>query len=362
MSCCGHCAEVLTTDYRTPAARKGKNMKNVKGTKNVQNSGNYSNHSNRYNRYNNQSKSSHGGSQDTHTSNTHIDFTSPVTLARMFDFGHKPKVVYICAPYRPLSKDPEKAAAELKENIRNTRMACTLVSIMNEMPVSSALMYPQFLNDDDPIDRKKGIDYGIRLLESADELWIVGDRITAGMRQEIDAAKELQIPIRLMGNPYDEAEKLLQLLDELEKCIPDEDESATGADDDDDDTADDSDSTEDADEELDDSRRDHVQGVFDCLMCPCSGIDSPDEFLENFEHYFWTGFPECKADEDDQDDPEDFDDEDGCSGNDDEDNEGADDETEDDEDDEDSSDNFDDFLTDIIDALETVRDLYGKED
>lgn len=348
-------------------------MKNVKGTKNVQNRKNQSknqngNHSNHYNNQN-KGKNSFGSSQDTHTSNTHIDFTSPVTLARMFDVGHKPKVVYICAPYRPLSKDPEQAAAELKENIRNTRMACTLVSIMNEMPVSSALMYPQFLNDDDPIDRKKGIDYGIRLLESSDELWIVGDRITAGMRQEIDAAKELQIPIRLMGNPYEEAEKLLQMLDELEKCIPDEDESATGADEDDDDTADDSDSTEDADEELDDSWRDHVQDVFDCLMCPCSGIDSPDEFLENFERYFWTGFPECQADEDDQDDQDDSDDlyeeEDGCSDDDDEDNEGADDETEDDEDDEDSSDDtddFDDFLTDIIDALETVRDLYGEEE
>lgn len=336
-------------------------MKNVKGTKNVQNSKNSSknqngNHSNHYNNQN-KGKNSFGSSQDTHTSNTHIDFTSPVTLARMFDVGHKPKVVYVCAPYRPLSMDPEQAAAELKENIRNTRMACTLVSIMNEMPVSSSLMYPQFLNDDDPIDRKKGIDYGICLLESSDELWIVGDRITAGMRQEIDAAKELQIPIRLMGNPYDEAEKLLQMLDELEKCIPDEggsslDENNDGVDDDE----------EDADDESDDSWREHVQGVFDCLMCPCSGIDSPDEFLEDFERYFWTGFPECHAD---GDDPLNFGDEDGCSGNDDEDNEGAEDKTEDDEDDEDSSDDtdyFDDFLDDLIDALEIVRGLYGEEE
>lgn len=223
MSCCGHCAEVLTTDYRTPAARKGKNMKNVKGTKNV------------------------------------------------------------------------------------------------------------------------------------------GDRITAGMRQEIDAAKELQILIRLMGDPYDEAEKLLQMLDELEKCIPDDEDCEDdddSTDDDDDDTADDSDSTEENDEELDDSWRDHVQGVFDYLMCPCSGIDSPDEFLENFEHYFWTGFPECKADEDDQDDPDDFDDEEDECG--DGDKEEAEDDT--DEDSSDDTDDFDDFLTDIIDALETVRDLYGKED
>ena len=348
-------------------------MKNVKGTKNVQNSGNYSNysnHSNRYNNqsnssirsnhYNNQSKSNHGGSQNTYTSNTHIDFTSPVTLARMFNVDHTPKVVYVCAPYRPLSKDPEKAAAELKENIRNTRMACTLVSIMNEMPVSSALMYPQFLNDDDPIDRKKGIDYGIRLLESSDELWIVGDRITAGMRQEIDAAKELQIPIRLMGNPYEEAEKLLQMLDELEKCIPDDNDAGVddkGAAEDDGNSTDD---TED-EEESDGSWRDHVQDVFDCLMCPCSGIDSPDEFLENFERYFWNGFPECHADEGD---PDDFDDEEDECWDDDED-EAEDEEDEDAEDDdnaEDSSDDFDDFLDDLIDALETVRDLYGEEE
>jgi len=327
-------------------------MKNVKGTKNVQNrknqsknqNGNHSNH------YNNQSKSNHGGSQNAHTSNTHIDFTSPVTLARMFDVSHTPKIVYVCAPYRPLSKDPEKAAAELKENIRNTRMACTLVSIMNEMPVSSALMYPQFLDDNDPIDRKKGIDYGIRLLESADELWIVGDRITAGMRQEIDAAKDLHIPIRFMGDPYEEAEKLLQMLDELEKCIPDDDDSTDVDDGNSNDAADD----EENDKDLDDSWRDHVQGVFDCLMCPCSGIDSPDEFLENFERYFWTGFPECHADEGD---PEDFDDEeDECWDDDEEDEEGEDDA------DEDSSDDFDDFLDDLIDALETVRDLYGEEE
>lgn len=315
-------------------------MKNVKGTKNVQNSKKSSN-------------SIHSNSQNTHARSNHIDTTSPISLLGMFNTDHTPKIVYVCAPYRPLSKDPEKAAAELKENIRNTRMACTLVSIMNEMPVSSALIYPQFLDDNDPIDRKKGIQYGIRLLESADELWIVGDRITAGMRQEIDAAKELQIPIRFMGDPYEEAEKLLQKIEELEKCIPDDDEGA-----DDKGAAEDGNSAD--EEESDGSWRDHVQDVFDCLMCPCSGIDSPDEFLENFERYFWIGFPECKADE--ENDPLNFGDEDGCSGDDDEDNEGAEDETEDDEDDEDSSNDFDDFLDDLIDALEIVRELCGEED
>lgn len=58
------------------------------------------------------------------------------------------------------------------------------------------LLYPQLLDDADPVQRQIGIRMGLRVLEAADELWLCGCRISEGMREEITAAKHLGIPIK----------------------------------------------------------------------------------------------------------------------------------------------------------------------
>lgn len=51
------------------------------------------------------------------------------------------------------------------------------------------------LDDNVPEERERGIKNGKRLLAMADELRVYGDRISEGMRHEINLAIELNIPV-----------------------------------------------------------------------------------------------------------------------------------------------------------------------
>ena len=57
------------------------------------------------------------------------------------------------------------------------------------------LLYPQLLNDANPHERQTGLDMGIAMLSRCDELWCYGDRISPGMRLEIEEAARLGIPV-----------------------------------------------------------------------------------------------------------------------------------------------------------------------
>ena len=68
------------------------------------------------------------------------------------------------------------------------------------VPIAVHLMYPQFLDDGSPEDREAGLQMGIRVLKACDELWLCGDRISAGMQREMDAAVQIGIPIRRINS------------------------------------------------------------------------------------------------------------------------------------------------------------------
>lgn len=58
------------------------------------------------------------------------------------------------------------------------------------------LLFPQFLKDEDPEERKLGIKLGLEQLAMCDELWIFGEEISEGMSQEIFYAEEKGIFVR----------------------------------------------------------------------------------------------------------------------------------------------------------------------
>ena len=58
------------------------------------------------------------------------------------------------------------------------------------------LLYPQFLDDNDLVQRSAGLTMGHRVLLACDELWVCGERISSGMAAEITEAKKLGIPVR----------------------------------------------------------------------------------------------------------------------------------------------------------------------
>lgn len=105
------------------------------------------------------------------------------------------KKVFICSPYRPTGPDPEK---ERSENVKLARKACRMAINKGMLPLAPHLYFTQILNDDFSFERLVGMALGNRWLEEADELWVIGDRVTEGMKQELDYARGRNIPVKMV--------------------------------------------------------------------------------------------------------------------------------------------------------------------
>ncbi len=57
-------------------------------------------------------------------------------------------------------------------------------------------MYPRFLDDRVPKEREAGLKMGRRVLAACEEIWLCGERMSAGMKAEEAEAQRLGIPIR----------------------------------------------------------------------------------------------------------------------------------------------------------------------
>lgn len=96
------------------------------------------------------------------------------------------KLVYICSPY----------AGDVQENLRRARQYSRFAVFHGSVPMTPHLMYPQFLQDAEPAERKIGTECVMTVLALCDEIWVFGDRISKGMAAEIEYAKEAYIPVR----------------------------------------------------------------------------------------------------------------------------------------------------------------------
>lgn len=98
----------------------------------------------------------------------------------------KKKIVFICSPF----------AGDIEGNTRRAKRYERFAVIEKAVPIIPHLMYPQFLEENDPEERQLGIDMGLILLGKCQELWVFGSRISSGMSAEITKAKRWNIPIR----------------------------------------------------------------------------------------------------------------------------------------------------------------------
>ena len=114
------------------------------------------------------------------------------------------KYVYICSPYRPVGEDPE---TELRKNIDQAKRACRLAVSRGLIPLAPHLYFTQFLDDNDPQERKFGQQAGKEWMVCVSELWVVGDRISSGMEEELKLARLWSIPIKKVKF-HNEQEKL----------------------------------------------------------------------------------------------------------------------------------------------------------
>lgn len=86
------------------------------------------------------------------------------------------KTVYICHPY---SNDPTGNAAACREICR--RIFAADVGIL---PMAPQCYLPAFV--DDATQRDLAMHACIELMHRCDQLWVFGDTLTPGMRQEIE--------------------------------------------------------------------------------------------------------------------------------------------------------------------------------
>jgi len=69
------------------------------------------------------------------------------------------------------------------------------------------LMYPRWIREDDPIQRRMGIDAGLKYLEICDQMWAFfpsnEEEWTSGMTTEREAAFDFGIPVYVFLNGKD---------------------------------------------------------------------------------------------------------------------------------------------------------------
>lgn len=105
-------------------------------------------------------------------------------------------LVYICSPY----------AGDVETNTANARRYSRFAIESHTIPITPHLLYPQFLDDNVEAERDLGRFIGIVLLSKCSEIWVFGDRISEGMKAEIDRARYKNIPIRYFSTDCKEVQ------------------------------------------------------------------------------------------------------------------------------------------------------------
>lgn len=106
---------------------------------------------------------------------------------------YKP-VVYICSPY----------SGNIKLNTANARRYCRYAVDKGYIPLAPHLYFPQFISEE--TEREMAMFMNYVLLTKCKELWVFGGKITAGMAEEIEKARQRSIRIRYFSEEIKEAQ------------------------------------------------------------------------------------------------------------------------------------------------------------
>lgn len=99
------------------------------------------------------------------------------------------KKVYVASKY----------AGDVEANVMAARAYCRRVIEEGYMPMASHLLYPQFIDDNIPEERRLGMSFGFEMMKLCDEVWVFG-AVSSGVAEEIVKAEENGITIRLVAD------------------------------------------------------------------------------------------------------------------------------------------------------------------
>lgn len=94
--------------------------------------------------------------------------------------------VYIASPYR----------GDIKTNTENAKRYSFFAVMQGKVPFCPHIYFTQFLDDNVKVERKIGLNLALHMLRRCREVWVFGDTVSEGMRNEIRIAKKRHIPVR----------------------------------------------------------------------------------------------------------------------------------------------------------------------
>ena len=95
-------------------------------------------------------------------------------------------IVYICSPY----------SGDVAGNVKAAQIYSRYAVDKGCIPLAPHLLFPQFLQEDNPNERLLGLLFGNALMSKCAEVWVFGSRITPGMETEIKRARWKNIRLR----------------------------------------------------------------------------------------------------------------------------------------------------------------------
>lgn len=107
-------------------------------------------------------------------------------------------LVYVCSPF----------AGDVENNTVNARRYSRFALERMAIPMTPHLLYPQFMDDNDPAERHLAchkINYV--LIGLCAEIWVFGSRISKGMEFEIRTARKRNMTIRYFTEGLEEVTK-----------------------------------------------------------------------------------------------------------------------------------------------------------
>lgn len=106
-------------------------------------------------------------------------------------------LAYICAPFSGNIEGNKKKAAEFAHYAY--KQGC--------IPITPHLLFP-FMNDESKQERELALHMDLVLMGKCQEVWVLSERITAGMSAEIEKAQRRRQAVRYFRNDFTEVECL----------------------------------------------------------------------------------------------------------------------------------------------------------
>lgn len=103
-------------------------------------------------------------------------------------------LVYICSPF----------SGQVKRNKRKARKYCRFALEQHTIPFAPHLLFPQFMDDDNPEERQTAMFMNMVMLGKCEQLWVFGENYSKGMKAEIQKAKEKKKKIRYFTEKMEE--------------------------------------------------------------------------------------------------------------------------------------------------------------